>query len=317
MRWKKDSLGAEDILLSRARRRERFVRSMSWVASRPAALRARVASVTGSGREKKFCQGEETEAKPERSDITDMPITPMRSREASLRDCEVSVFGVWPTTWRSHWPVHQKPRSHAVKAHSCNIHANLSLPFPLPVNSYPAAEMVEWISSNGIATIRKKRSSEIVTLKAKPRAVGLIVLDISHSINSTSTAANAMVEEKVRADRCLIVGRIWPLLEKGRAYALVLRDRASPERNGNSFCRTRVDTKRKVTMKGREENTIAVEAGIPPGLHSSQSSPAWSMGRCNERGGYSRTLELHEVTSNYSNPVLDDLRCGQSLQPER
>lgn len=279
VRWKKDSLGAEDILLSRARRRERLVMSMSWVAPRPAALRARVASVMGLGREKKFCQGEETEAKPERSDIIEMPITPMRSREASLRDWEVSVFGVWPTMWRSHWPVHQKPRSHAVKAASCTIHANLSLPLSLPVNSYPAAEMMEWISSNGIAIIKKIRSSETVILKASPRAAGLMVLDISHSINSTSTAASAIVEEKVRADRCLIVGRIWPPLEKGRAYALVLRDRASPERNGNSFCRTSVDTKRKVTMKGREEKIIAVEAGIPPGLHSSQSPSAGSMGR--------------------------------------
>ena len=281
MRWKKDSVGASEILRSRARRRERLAESISWVASRPAALRAMVASVTGLGREKKFCQGEETEAKPDSNDMTDIPLTPMRSRAASLKLCEVSEVGLWPTTCRSHCPLHQKPRSHAVNPATCNTHANLSLPLPFPVNSYPAADMIECISSNGIAMIRKNNSSETVTLKAKPLATGLMVFDISHSISSTSTAASAMVEEKVNAERCLTVGRIWPPLENGRVYALVLSDRASPERNGNSFCRTNVVTKRKVTMNGREAKTIAVEAGMLLGLQSSQSASAGSMSRCN------------------------------------
>ena len=64
-------------------------------------------------------------------------------------------------------------------------------------------------------------------------------------------------------------------------YALVFSDRASPERNGNSFCRTNVDTKRKVTMNGKEEKTIAVEAGMLLGLQSSQSASAGSMSRYN------------------------------------
>ena len=135
VRWKKDSVGASEILRSRARRRERLAESISWVASRPAALRAMVASVTGLGREKKFCQGEETEAKPESRDMTDIPMTPMRSREASLKLCEVSEVGLWPTICRSHCPLHQKPRSHAVNPATCNIHASLSLPLPFPVNS--------------------------------------------------------------------------------------------------------------------------------------------------------------------------------------
>ena len=42
-----------------------------------------------------------------------------------------------------------------------------------------------------------------------------------------------------------------------------------------------MDTKKKVIMKGREEKIIDVEAGIPPGLHSSQSPSAGSMGRIN------------------------------------
>ena len=192
-----------------------------------------------------------------------------------------------------------------MKAAICTIHANLSLPLPLPVNSYPAAEMIEWISSSGIAIIRKNRSSETVVWKATLRAAGLIVLEISHSMSSTRTAARAVVEENVSADRCLIVGRIWPPLENGRAYALALRDRASPERNGNSFWRTSVDTKRKVTMKGRDEKTIAVETGIlpgTPGLQSSQSSPTGSMGSCDKRSvGVEALYEPHEVTYPWSN----------------
>lgn len=53
-----------------------------------------------------------------------------------------------------------------------------------------------------------------------------------------------------------------PFELKGLAYELVLKEPASPDRKGNSFCRTKVDTKRKVTTKGSEENIIAVEAGI-------------------------------------------------------
>ena len=83
--WKKDSVGAAEIFCSRARKRERLAESMSWVASRPAALRAMVASVMGLGREKKFCQGELTDANPERRDITEIPITPMRPKDASLK----------------------------------------------------------------------------------------------------------------------------------------------------------------------------------------------------------------------------------------
>lgn len=118
-------------------------------------------------------------------------------------------------------------------------------------------------------------------MNAKPLAAGLMVLDISHSISSTSTAASAIVEEKVKADKRLMV--VWPPLEEnGRANALVFNEMASPERNGNSFCRTRVDTSRKVAMKGREEKIIAVKAGIVLGLHSSQSSPAGSIGEFRE-----------------------------------
>ena len=142
---------------------------------------------------------------------------------------------------------------------------------PFPENSYPDAEMIEWISSNGIAIMRRKRSSNIVTRNASPRAFGLMVLDISHSINSVRTAANATVEAKVKADNRLMIGRAWPALEEnGRAYALVFKDWASPDRKGKSFWSTNVETNKNVAMKGRDEKTI-VDGSIVPGLHSSHS----------------------------------------------
>ena len=96
--------------------------------------------------------------------------------------------------------------------------------------------MIEWISRNGIAIMRRNRSSDIVTRSAILRDDGLIVFDISHSINSVSTAANATVEAKVKAHKRLTIGRAWLALdENGRAYALVFKDEASPDRKGKSF----------------------------------------------------------------------------------
>ena len=77
--WKKDSEGASDIFRSRARSRARLTSSISREAASPAALRATVVSVTGLGLVKKFCQGEDTDAKPERRAMTEMPMTPIFS----------------------------------------------------------------------------------------------------------------------------------------------------------------------------------------------------------------------------------------------
>ena len=137
--------------------------------------------------------------------------------------------------------------------------------------------MIEWISKKGIARMRRTRRSSIVTRKASPRTASL-VLEISHSMSSVSTVANATVEAKVIADKRLIVDRAGLALEEnGRAYALVFNDWASPDRRGKSFWSTNVETSRNVMTKGREEKTMAVKAGIFPGLHSSQSG---SMSGC-------------------------------------
>lgn len=91
----KPSVGESWILSCRARSRARLRASMSFVASRPAFLRATVASDTGAGLAMKVCQGAETAAKPERSAIREMPIMPTRSRQASLRPLPVWEAMVW------------------------------------------------------------------------------------------------------------------------------------------------------------------------------------------------------------------------------
>ena len=52
--------------------------------------------------------------------------------------------------------------------------------------------------------MRRNRSSETVRFKATSRAAGSIVFEISQSMSSISTVANAMVAEKVHADIVLI-----------------------------------------------------------------------------------------------------------------
>ena len=139
-----------------------------------------------------------------------------------------------------------------------------------------------------MAIMRRKRSSEMVARKASPRAAGLIVLEISQSISSVSTAANATVEAKIKADRRLIKGRAWPALEEnGRALTVDFKDWTSPDKKGKTFWSTKVETKRNVMMKGRAEKTIAVKAGIVvfPGLHSLQSG---SMNDGSEEGRRAR-----------------------------
>lgn len=148
-----------------------------------------------------------------------------------------------------------------------------------------------------MAIIKRKRSSSIVTRNASPRTASL-VFDISHSMSSVSTVARATVEANVIADKRLMIGRAWLAFveENGRAYALVFKDWASPDRKGKSFWSTNVETSRKVTTKGREEKTIAVKAGIFPGLHSSQSGSMnglqWGQGvRCISASSGSKLVE--------------------------
>lgn len=121
-----------------------------------------------------------------------------------------------------------------------------------------------------MAMIRKKRSKVTAVRMAVPRAAGLIVFEISHSISSVRTAAEPMVAEKMKADIRLTVGRA-PV--RGRLKVLSLSVAASPESNGNSFCRTTAETKRKVIRKGSDEKMMVDGAEMPPpGLHSLQSA---------------------------------------------
>ncbi len=157
-----------DILRSRARRRDCFASSISLVAERPAALRATEVSVTGTGLEKIFCQGALTLAKPERTAMREIPMTPTRERQASLivRDLASpggEAFDVLPSNCP---PVHQKPMSHMVVTVACSIHANRSLDLLLPVYSHPAADITEWISSEGMTTTKRSNNRPIVKWNA-------------------------------------------------------------------------------------------------------------------------------------------------------
>ena len=130
--WKKDSAGASDILRSKARSRDRFVSSMSCDASSPATFRAMVASVTGLGRVKKFCQGELTEAKPESRAMTEIPMTPIFSEVVSTM-LEGAVGPIWLPLPRRYSPLDQKPKSQAAKLRNWSSQAHLNLPDPFPL----------------------------------------------------------------------------------------------------------------------------------------------------------------------------------------
>ena len=129
----------------------------------------------------------------------------------------------------------------------------------------------------------------MVNRNAKPRAMGLIVLDISHNISSTSTAAKATVEANVKADERIIVDREWPpLRDTAREKELVFRDLASPDKRGNNFSRAKVEIRRKVTTKGDKEKNMVVEGGILLSRHSVQSLLLGSMGQREDGGGILR-----------------------------
>lgn len=269
--WKMDlSCGVSEILRSRARKRDCFAASMSLVASRPVAFRAKSVSVTGLDLEKKFCQGALTLAKPERRAMRETPITPTRERHASLsvgksgfRDGEVLVVLA-----RSCPPVHQKAMSHRVVLAICSIHAKRNLPLLLPVNSHPAADMTDCICSEGMTTTNKSKRSAMVIWNPNRRTDVLMMLEISQRINSARTAARAMVVEKMNPETLRAVSR------DGKTLIMVLLGvgEASPARSGKIFFSTIVDTSMKVAMNGREEKAMAVAAGdLPPGRHSSQS----------------------------------------------
>ncbi len=129
---KYDSEGRSVSLRSKARKRESLAESMSFVAAIPASLRAISVSVTGRGRCKKFCQGELVAAKPDRSAMNVIPMTPTRSRQASLSDCWVGVVGGFPSIFEPH---HQKAKSHAANVVIWKTHARPSRPLFFPVYS--------------------------------------------------------------------------------------------------------------------------------------------------------------------------------------
>ena len=155
------------------------------------------------------------------------------------------------------------------------------------MNSHPAADMIERISSSGIAMMRRNRRSDTVRFKASSRAAGSMVLEISQSMSSTSTVANAMVAENVHADMVLMLTRLRVDVFDAGLLVVGFLFEDTFDRRGSNLWETTVATKKKVIRNGREENIIAVEAcALRPmdgGVQPLQSVSAESIGSSGSR----------------------------------
>ena len=153
----------------------------------------------------------------------------------------------------------------------CRTQASFRRPVFRPAYCHPAADMMEWISRDGITMIRRIRSKKTVIWRAKPRAAGLMASDISQRTSSANTAASATVAEKVKADTRLMgfPEDMWLdfVGDDGRELNCVCRSwepycpffkPTCPESSGKSFWKTTVATKRKVTRNGKDEKITVV-----------------------------------------------------------
>lgn len=116
-------------------------------------------------RAKKAYQGEDTEAKPESRDMTEMPITPTRRREASLMDCVVGApVGASASAPRPsrYSPLHQNAISQAEHKDNCTSHASFDVLLLVPEESLPFPETMECISRKGMMIMRSRRRSDMV-----------------------------------------------------------------------------------------------------------------------------------------------------------
>ena len=136
--------------------------------------------------------------------------------------------------------------------------------------------------------MRAKSKRKTVIRSAVARTDGLMLFDISHNTSSASTAASAMVDEKVSAERRLMLSRETMVLEPLLLPDSRLFKTLSPVMSGSSLCWTTADTSRKVNRKGNNEKIIDVNFGVaPPGRHSSQAEGPMT------RSNLQRTLSDH------------------------
>ena len=188
--------GVSFIFRCRALRRLFFAASISLVASSPACFLATSESVTGLCLAPNVCHGAETAAKPESNAIKEIPMIPTRSRQASLRFLPGCDAISWIYVPGIPFPSHQNPISHRVNPAACNIHAVFGiLPLSVLVKDHPEAETIDCNSRKGMRTTRKNNNVGTVILRAAARAAGLRELESSQRINSTRTAARAIVVE--------------------------------------------------------------------------------------------------------------------------
>lgn len=217
-----------------------------------------------------------------------MPMTPILSKQPSLK--------VWSCTYDSSckyvpsspFPRYQNAASHAASPQASNTQAAFRWPVCAPPVFSPAPDTIECISRAGVATTSRNRSEGSVSLSASVRVARFPVLVISQKISSARTAERAMLIEKMTAERDRTL--IRRLLTRAARPCVVAPDRRAslwcglrslwPESTGNSFWETPSATTRNVRRKGSAEMIVftgPLETKYS-GTHSSQSSSSGTMG---------------------------------------
>ncbi|KAI8253220.1 hypothetical protein K4K53_010337 [Colletotrichum sp. SAR 10_77] len=175
-----------------------FVISISFVASSPASFRVMSVSVTGLLRRSftapSVCHGLDTAANPLSIAISEIPITPIRSRHA-LNTPPPGVFSS-PTIL----PRLQNANSHPANTAPCTPHATLGTrPLPSLWKLHPAPATTLWISRNGITPTSSTSSVGTVTRNPTSRARVPTTSETSHRISSPSTVARPTVTQNTPA----------------------------------------------------------------------------------------------------------------------
>jgi hypothetical protein len=229
----------------------------------------------------KVCHSEEMAANPASDAIRLMPITPILSKQPSLKVCSCRYDCSCKYEPKKPLPKYQNPPNHAASPQNSSTHAILRCPFCPLFACSPVFETTECISKAGVTTIRRKSSEGSVSLRASVRVAGFTVLAISQKMSSARTADRAMFVEKMMLASERVLGcRVLnsddfardATLEMGAPSWCALRSWA--DSSGNSFCDTATATKRKVSRKGRDEIIVFIGLlrAMYSGTHSSQSS---------------------------------------------
>ncbi|KAH6603505.1 hypothetical protein Trco_008280 [Trichoderma cornu-damae] len=275
----------------------RFVASISPVASSPACFRLTSASVNGLRRLASalpsVCQGDETDANPDSSAMSEMPTTPTLSRHALVRSSpepplalpaagggggedriSASARGTTP-------PMDQNKSSQPPNKADCRPSAARgSLPLAVLWKLHPALDTRDRHSSQGISTTSMNSSAGTVTLSARLLAAASAAPTTSAMTSAPSVAASPTVVPKAHAAPRLrqplrpcsawtcrsaagaLAGRTWPSPSRTSSCAARLR-------RGNT-CRTATAlAAMKTAAKGSAESRAAAVTAL--GLGGAQA----------------------------------------------